>query len=105
MLFHSCSEKRKCNRPSVGPLKLDPGHVSDDPVVMANCFVQQFASVYSTSDPYEPFLHHISDSRLCSIVITPELVADVLNNLDPNTSMGKDGIHPKLVMNYAYPWP
>ena len=52
-----CRTLRKCNRPSVSPLKLDSGHVSDDPAVMANCFVQQFASVFSSSDPYSLYIY------------------------------------------------
>ena len=43
-LFHSYIRNRKLDRPRVGPLMVN-GDLSDDPITMANVFVEAFASV------------------------------------------------------------
>ena len=99
-LFHSYLNHRKVGKPSIGPLLLDSGVISDDPQVMASCFLDAFSSVFVSDMPINNVTHQVCTVRSGSINITPEIVQDVLSNLDGNSSMGADGIHPKLLKNW-----
>ena len=96
-LFHSYIRHRRVGQPSLGPLRLDDGRVVDDPGQMAQCFVQKFASVFITDSPTNPSPNQVFHGSLSEITITPAIIDEVLSNLDPNSSMGSDGIHPRLL--------
>ena len=45
-LFHGYIKHRRVGRPSVGPLRMQNGNLTDNPKTMANLFVNSFASQY-----------------------------------------------------------
>ena len=68
---------------------------------MATCFVTSFASVYQSSSPLNPCPHQMCDSVIDEIVISCDDIYTLLLNLDPNTGMGADGIHSRLLKEIA----
>ena len=96
-LFHSYIKNRKTNRPVVGPLRLNNGGVNDDPLTMANCFVDQFASVFCRTVPGTQSENQLCTSTIFNVDINPESVRKVLEKLDPNKSVGEDGVHPRFL--------
>ena len=53
-LLHSCICERKVGSPSVGPLRLDSGTLSDRLGEMAEIFATSFASVFTQTGPLNP---------------------------------------------------
>ena len=106
-MLHSYLRHKKKFRSSVGPLKLSSGSMTDDPALMANTFALAFAGVFASSEPPNPSPHQRCDAVLEDIAFTPADVQRVLRNLDVNSSMGPDGIHPHLLKacstSLAYP--
>ena len=96
-LFHSYIKHRKVSRPSIGPIKLPNGEISDDPALMANCFIQSFASVFQTDVSTEPFSHQICDNRVDQLQITPAIIENIIVSINLNSAMGDDCIHPRLL--------
>ena len=106
-LLHSYLRCKKKLRSSVGPLRLAHGSTSDDPLEMAECFSDAFASVYNVEVPVNPAPHQQGNGVLDDIVFGPTEVENILLALDVNSSMGPDGLHPHLLkacaVNLAYP--
>ena len=106
-LLHSYLRCKKKFRPSVGPLRLPHGSTSDDPLEMAECFSDAFASVYNSDVPADPAPHQQADGVQEDVVFGPTDVKNTLLALDINSSMGPDGLHPHLLKacadNLAYP--
>ena len=100
-LFHSYVKHRRVGRPGVGPIRDFNGDLSDDPLVMANSFANAFSSVFTTVDPVNANVHQFSDSLSSPVCITSSLVETILNSLDPNSSLGEDGIHPRMLKALA----
>ena len=101
-LFHSYIRKKKVGRPSVGPLKLSSGKLSDDPAHMSEVFAESFASVYTRSVPANPHQHQKSNgTALSTCTITKENVLRVLLDVDGSSAMGPDEVHPLLLKNCA----
>ena len=96
-LFHSYIRHRKMCRPSIGPIKLPNGDITDDSLSMANCFVHSFASVFRTEILAHPFLHQICNSRVEQLQITPVIIENIIGSINLNSAMGDDGIHPRLL--------
>ena len=55
-LFHSYIKHRRVGRPSIGPLSLEDGSITDNPQQMANCFAESFSSVFSNYTAGRPTL-------------------------------------------------
>ena len=100
-LLHSYLRKKKTGRPTVGPLTLQSGQLSDDPKSMADLFADCFSSVYSKSVPRHPLPHQQSDGLLENITLTQDQILQGLLHLDGSSSMGPDEIHPLLLKNCA----
>lgn len=100
-LLHSYIRNKKVGRPSVGPLKLDSGELSDNANLMAECFAKSFASVFTQFTPSCPAPHQYHAETIEDIVITPDAVETALQNLDGSSAMGPDGIHPQLLKSCA----
>ena len=96
-LFHSYIRHRKTGKPTVGPLRLDNGNLTDDPVTMASCFANSFSSVFNNVLPDNPSPHQTSSQEMDDIMVTPEIVHDILSSLNPNSSLGEDGVHPRFL--------
>ena len=100
-LFHSYVRHRKVGKPSVGPLKLCTGEMTDDPSKMAEALAVAFSGVYAGTAPSDPEPHQTCNSFMPDILITPLQVREVLLDLDVNSSGGSDGIHPRFLKEFA----
>ena len=100
-LFHSYIKYRKVSKPSIGPLRLCNGDLTDDPLQMANIFVETFASVFSLLDPPGAYANQLCHNNIDPLTITPEMIENILSGLDAYSSMGEDGIHPKLLKSLS----
>ena len=100
-LLHSYIRSKKVGRPTVGPIRLDSGLLTDNPGVMAEVFASSFASVYTRHCPASPAPHQRFGGSIDPITIPTDKVRKALENLDGNTAMGPDGIHPLLLKNCA----
>ena len=96
-LFHSYIKHRRVDKPTVGPLRLENGELSDDPAVMAECFVSTFSSVFSASCSMNPSSHQVCNSTMGNFAITRSEVFKLLSEIDPNTGMGGDGMHARFL--------
>ena len=85
----------------MGPLRLPSGDITDDSVKMAEVFLMGFSSVFSSTVTNTPAPNQLCFDNIQPITITPDLVQDMLNSLDPNSSMGDDAIHPRLLVNLS----
>ena len=101
-LFHGYINHKKVGRPSLGPLRTVHGFLTDDPSVMAECFAQAFSSVYVSSLPINNVPHQTCSNLIDDLVISPSIVEMALGNLDGNSSMGEDCIHPKLLKSLSH---
>ena len=63
---------------------------------MAECFAQSFSSVFGVSSPDSSDVHQSCQCTIDSLIITPNIVADVLKKLHPNTGTGGDYMHARL---------
>ena len=100
-LLHSYIRNKKVCRPTVGPLLTTSGQLTDSPAAMAELFASSFASVFSTEIPLNPFPHQVYSGTLSQVSITPDLINSALTDLDPNSAMGPDGIHPIVLKKCA----
>ena len=100
-VLHSYIRNKKIGRPSVGPLTLASGELSDEPASMAECFAQSFAAVYTSASPTDPAPHQRSEAVIPDIVITTDSVKNALLKLDGSSAMGPDGVHPFLLKSCA----
>ena len=98
-LFHSYLRHRRVGRPNIGPLKLGNGALTDNPLSMAECFVESFSSVFTVNEPANPEPHQQSPNHLENISATSDEIAAAIATLDPKSSMGADGVHPRLLRN------
>ena len=98
-LLHSYIRHKKRYRSSLGPIRTGPHSTTDDPKEMANCFLKAFTSVFSTVLPSNPAQHQTcpNDAAVDNIDFLLSDVKEILNALDPNSSMGPDGFHPHLL--------
>ena len=96
-LFHSYVRQKRVARPSIGPIKMNSGEITDDPIKMANCFAESFSSVYVDSVPLDEFPHLSITGTMGGVTVDPIAVTEVINSIDANSSPGADGIHPKLL--------
>ena len=100
-LFHSYIRHKKQFRSSVGPLRLPSGNLSDDPVEMAECFSSSFASVYNKAVLTNPAKHQTFQTDIDQMHVSISDVEQVLSNLDVNSAMGPDRLHPMLLRSCA----
>ena len=101
-LFHSYVRKKKTSRPTVGPLRMASGELSDDASRMSELFAEAFSSVFSRTIPDNPHPHQqFHDTSLSITSVTQESVLNMLLDIDGNTAMGPDEIHPLLLKNCA----
>lgn len=96
-LFHSYIRHKKTDCPGIGPIWVQDETNLSDPALMAQCFADTFCSIYTDYTPLPPAAHQTADACLTNIDITLEDVKIVLTELDADSSMGPDGIHPCLL--------
>ena len=100
-LLHSYVRSKKVGRPTVGPLLTNSGQLTDDAETMAELFASSFASVFSTETPANPSPHQTFNGTLSRVSVTPELINSALADLDSNSAMGPDGLHPIVLKKCA----
>ena len=100
-LFHSFIKHMRIGRPAVGPLRLPNGKRGDEPSVMATMFVQTFASVFHDVEPSDPAPNQLCDGIIHDLVIIEYMIEEILKALNPNTSVGSDGIPSRLLKKLA----
>ena len=100
-LFHSYIRWKKKGRPSVGPLKLPNGEITNDSGLLSNTFVDAFASVFVREDPPLPVLVGSVDLEMEDIHLSVDSVRQALMSLDSQSSMGPDNLHPMLLKSCA----
>ena len=94
--FHSYIRKLKSTRPTIGPISID-GELSDEPLAMAQHFVDAFYDVLSPQVPPFPHEHQTSNSTLSTVNFSLSDVRKVLTGLDETGSLGPDLVHPHLL--------
>ena len=99
-ILHSYIRNKKLGRPSVGPLKLETG-LCDNPQIMAESFALAFASVFTRGLPPDPAGHQLFDGHVSFLQISRDDVYALLSDLDGNSAMGPDGIHPLVLKRCA----
>ena len=101
-LFHAYLRRKKVGCPSVGPLKLGDGNLTDDPATMAESFALSFEGVYVRTQPdLEPEAHQTDTSLMEPIDLQLQDVLDILQSLDVNSAAGSDEVHPMLLKSCA----
>ena len=100
-LFHSYLKHRKTDKPTVGPIRLNDGRLTDDPKLMADSFAESFSSVFAAAAPTNDVPHQACHEVSNCLTTSPLDVSTILSNLDPNSSMGVDHMHPRLLKNLA----
>ena len=64
---------KKVCRPTVGPLLVQPDHLTDDATIMAELFASSFVSVFTAVTPANPSPHQVFDGTLSQVVITQKV--------------------------------
>ena len=100
-LLHSYIRNKKVGPPTVGPIRLDSGNLTDKPGEMAEVFGSSFASVFTRHSPNNPSPHQSFDGDIGQISFPVDHVLTALQNLDGNSAMGPDNLHPQLLKNCA----
>ena len=105
--IHTYIRRKKVGRPSVGPIRLKSGQLTDVPGEMVEVFASSFASVYSTVAPPNPRPYQRADCVIDPISFSTEPILKALHSLDCSSSMGPDNLHPlllnKCAPHIAYP--
>ena len=99
-LFHSYIRNKKVSRPTVGPLKIN-NSLSDDPLQMSNQFVDAFVTVFTTGNPVNPYPHQCSNYNISTVKLTVAEIELLLKNLNTDSAMGPDNLHPILLQRCA----
>ena len=89
-------------RDEVGPLEDNAGNIITEGVLMAEELNMPFSSVFTREDTSslpvpETKFNGTEGERLGQLVITPEVLANKINNMNDNKSPGVDGIAPKIL--------
>lgn len=100
-ILHAYIRQKKVGRPSVGPLQLDSGQLSDIPAEMCECLADAFASVYMSATPSNPAPHQEFEGPFEIPYLSTDIVRSALLRVDESSSVGPDGIHPMLLRQCA----
>ena len=96
-LLHSYVRSKKVVPVAIGPLRLDTGQLTSDPLVMGETLASSFASVFMKEVPTAQEPHQTFDGSIDAIRITAQDVLSHLRSLDTNSAMGPDFIHPLVL--------
>ena len=100
--LHAYLRRKKVGCPTVGPLRLADGSLTDDALCMAETLASAFESVYVDTLPSsEPAEHQRVDCEMPPVEINIEDVMYILKSLDPSSAAGPDSIHPRLLKSCA----
>ena len=102
--FHAYLRQKKVGCPSVGPLRLSDGKLSDDPSVMSESFAAAFVSVFSSHHPAPDAptaAHQTVSCQMQPVNICAEDILSVLQALNVDSAAGPDNLHPLLLRECA----
>ena len=100
-LLHSYIRDKKTARPSVGPIRLCSGELTDDPRAMTEAFASSFSSVYTKEALEHPAPHQTYNGTMGTVTFSQNRVQKALRLLDTKTSAGPDNLHPVLLKHCA----
>ena len=100
--FYAYVRSKQKVRDKVGPLEDNAGNIITQGFLMAEELNMHFSSVFTREDTSsipvpETKFKGSEGERLGQVVVTPEVVANKLNNMKENKSPGVDGIAPKIL--------
>ena len=100
--FYAYVRSKQNVRDKVGPLKDNAGNIITQGFLMAEELNMHFSSVFTreniSSLPVpETKFNGSEGEKLGQLVVTPEVVASKINNMNENKSPGVDGISPKIL--------
>ena len=100
--FYACVRSKQNVPDKVGPLEDNAGNITTEGVLMAEELNMHFSSVFTREDTSslpvpETKFNGTEGERLGQLVITPEVLANKINNMKDNKSPGVDGIAPKIL--------
>ena len=101
-LFHYYIRSKKKRRMFVGPLKLPNGQLNFDPERLANDLADTFVSVFLWVVFQLLLQYQTYDGVMPDVVITVNRVKDVLHDLNVNSAVGPDNVHPRLLRACAH---
>ncbi|KAK4316132.1 hypothetical protein Pmani_012641 [Petrolisthes manimaculis] len=103
--FHQYIHSKMVGAPSVSPLKCSDGSLMEQCDIMAEMLVTGFASVFKTGI-LRPSPHQVYHGAIDAVDITLLDVSTRLGKLDASSSIGPDGLQPRLLKScpaLAYP--
>ena len=100
--FYAYVRSKQNVRDRVGPLEDNAGNKITQGILMAEELNMHFSSVFTREDTSslpvpETKFEGSEGERLGQLVVTPEVVANKINNMKENKSPGVDGIAPKIL--------
>ena len=100
--FYAYVRSKQNVRDRVGPLEDNAGNKITQGILMADELNMHFSSVFTREDTSslpvpETKFEGSEGERLGQLVVTPEVVANKINNMKENKSPGIDGIAPKIL--------
>ena len=100
--FYAYVRSKQNVRDRIGPLEDNAGNKITQGIVMAEELNMHFSSVFTREDTSslpvpETKFEGSEGERLGQLVVTPEVVANKINNIKENKSPGVDGIAPKIL--------
>ena len=100
-LLHAYVRSKKSAPVTVGPLRTADDRMCSDPQEMSECLATAFSSVYRSDIPQVQEPHQTSEQLMSPLTISVDDVRTLLSNIDGNSAMGPDGLHPLLLRNCA----
>ena len=95
--FYSYLRARRVGAPTVGPLKsASSNELISDNGRMAELFVSSFASVFRDAR-LTPFPNQSNSTEISQLDLSMEDVVRCLKQVNASSSMGPDGVHPRLL--------
>ena len=85
----------------MGPLKDEDGILVQEGYGMSELFADSFSSVYVEADPVEPHPSQECEAHMEELLVSYDMVLNVLLSLSPTSSSGADGIHPSILRHCA----
>ena len=102
-VFYNYINSKKCNRDSIGPLKVNGKLIDEDNLIAENLNIF-FSSVFTVEDIQNiPNIEPIKEDipNLNFVEFTAENVREKLNKLKPFKSSGPDSISPRILLQLA----
>ena len=101
-IFYAYERSKQNVRDRIGPLEGNAGNTITQEILMAEELNMHFNSVFTREDTSslpvpETKFKRSEGERLGQLVVTPEVVANKINNMKENKSPGLDGIAHKIL--------